>query len=82
MIKPFLFTDGYIYACPSAELSLENNYNYKPESQFMVCNVDEIEEFYNKPASLRNHACKYCKYSMQNELIDDILTETRHNEFA
>lgn len=82
MVKPFLFTDGYIYACPSAELSLENNYNYKPESQFMVCDIDGIEEFYKNPPSVRHHACNYCKYAMQNELIDDILTPTQHNEFA
>jgi organic radical activating enzyme len=82
MVKPFLFTDGYIYACPSAELSLENNYNYVPESQFMVCDIEGIEEFYSKPPSLRHHACQYCKYAMQNELIDDILTPTQHNEFA
>jgi pyruvate-formate lyase-activating enzyme len=82
MVKPFLFTDGYIYVCPSAELSLENNYNYVPESQFKVCDIDGIEEFYSKPASVRHHACHYCKYAMQNELIDDIVTKTEHNEFA
>jgi organic radical activating enzyme len=82
MVKPFLFTDGHIYACPSAELSLENNYNYVPESQFMVCDIDGIEEFYNKPPTRRHHACHYCKYAMQNELIDDIVTRTEHNQFA
>ena len=82
MVKPFLFTDGYIYVCPSAELSLENNYNYVPESQFKVCDIDGIDEFYSKPPTRRHHACHYCKYAMQNELIDDILTETQHNEFA
>ena len=82
MVKPFLFTDGYVYACPSAELSIENNYNYVPESQFAVCDIDGIEEFYSKPPTLRHHACHYCKYAIQNELIDDILTETEHNDFA
>ena len=82
MVKPFLFTDGYIYACPSAELSIENNYNYVPESQFAVCDIDGIEEFYSKPPTLRHHACHYCKYAMQNELIDDVLTDTIHNDFA
>jgi len=82
MVKPFLFTDGYVYVCPSAELSLENNYNYVPESQFAVCDIDGIEEFYSKPAEMRHHGCHYCKYAIQNELIDDILTETEHNEFA
>ena len=81
-VKPFLFTDGYIYVCPSAELSLENNYNYKPESQFMVCDIDGIEEYYNNPIEKRHHGCHYCKYAMQNELIDDILTPTEHNDFA
>lgn len=81
-VKPFLFTDGYIYACPSAELSLENNYNYVPESQFMVCHIDDIEEYYSKPIERRHHGCHYCKYAMQNELIDDILAPTEHNEFA
>ncbi|MAG24414.1 hypothetical protein CMI47_02445 [Candidatus Pacearchaeota archaeon] len=81
-VKPFLFTDGYIYVCPSAELSLENNYNYVPESQFMVCDIDGIEEYYSKPTERRHHACHYCKYAMQNELIDDVLTITEHNEFA
>mgnify|MGYP001213624453 FL=1 len=81
-VKPFLFTDGYIYVCPSAELSLENNYNYIPESQFMVCDIDGIEEYYSNPIERRHHGCHYCKYAMQNELIDDILTETDHNEFA
>jgi hypothetical protein len=82
MVKPMLFTDGYMYACPSAELSIENNYNYVPESQFAVCDIDGIEEFYSKPPSLRHHACHYCKYSMQNELIDEVMRETDHNDFA
>jgi organic radical activating enzyme len=82
MVKPFLFTDGYIYVCPSAELSIENNYNYVPESQFAVCDIDGIEEYYSKPAHVRKHACHYCKYAMQNELIDDIVAKTDHNEFA
>jgi hypothetical protein len=82
MIKPFLFTDGFIYACPSAELSIENNYNYVPESQFKVCNIDEIDEYYSQPPTLRHHACHYCKYAIQNELIDDIVTPTIHNTFA
>ncbi len=81
-VKPFLFTDGHIYVCPSAELSLENNYNYVPSSQFMVCDIDGIEEYYSKPIERRHHGCHYCKYAMQNELIDDLLTETDHNEFA
>jgi|TARA_R110001583_G_scaffold2787_13_gene19562 pyruvate-formate lyase-activating enzyme len=82
MVKPFLFTDGFVYVCPSAELSLENNYNYVPSSQFMVCDIDGIDAYYKQPAHKRTHACHYCKYAMQNELIDDVMTTTEHNDFA
>jgi len=85
MIKPFVFTDGNVYVCPSAELAPENSYQVNPE--FKLCDIDGITEFYNTQiggpdVSRRAHACSYCKYAMQNELIDDVVTETRHNEFT
>lgn len=82
MIKPFVFTNGNVYVCPSAELSPENNYNYAPQSDFKVCDIDGILDFYNQGVTTRTHACTYCKYAMQNELIDDLLVKTEHNEFA
>jgi MoaA/NifB/PqqE/SkfB family radical SAM enzyme len=85
MVKPFLFTDGNVYACPSAELSPENLTNVN--EQFKVCNWNEVTEKYSDIVGSgtgykRNHACVFCKYAMQNELIDDVLIETEHNEFA
>ena len=46
-----------------------------------------ILDFYNSQVggagvSRRHHGCSFCKYAYQNELIDDVVTETRHNEFA
>lgn len=84
-VKPFLFTDGNIYACPSAELSPENKYDVN--KKYKICEWDTIEEAYKNMTSvrggvLRNFDCQYCKYSAQNELIDDVLMETKHNEFA
>jgi len=80
MVKPFVFTDGNVYVCPSSELSPENSYNMN--DQFKLCDIDGIVDFYNQGVSTRVHACAYCKYAMQNELIDDILMETKHNDFA
>ncbi len=82
LVKPFVFTNGCVYVCPSAELSHENNYNYEPHSEFKICDISGITDFYSKPGEVREHACKFCKYAMQNELIDDIVLETEHNEFA
>lgn len=85
MVKPCVFTDGNVYVCPSAELAPENNYHVNDE--FKICDINGILDFYNSQVggpgvSRRNHNCSFCKYAYQNELIDDIVTETRHNEFA
>lgn len=80
MIKPFLFTDGNVYACPSLELAPENNHNMRGE--FKICSIDDIKETYSEGVTIREHECSYCKYSMQNELMDEVMRETEHNEFA
>lgn len=83
-IKPSVFTDGNVYVCPSAELAIENA--YAVNSEFMICDIDGILPYYNSikggEGRMRNQGCSFCKYAMQNELIDDIVTETEHNDFA
>lgn len=83
-VKPFVFTDGNVYVCPSAELAPENLYRVNDE--FKLCDIEGITDFYNTQEGVdnftRHHDCSYCKYAMQNELIDDVLMPTRHNEFA
>lgn len=83
LVKPCLFTDGNVYVCPSAELSPENKFNVN--EQFKVCEWNTVEETYSQMATTgyrRDHDCSFCKYAMQNEILDDVLMETRHNEFA
>ena len=80
MVKPFIFTDGNVYVCPSSELAVENQHNMNDE--FLLCSIDGIEKFYQKGVKMRNHSCSYCKYAMQNELIDELLMEVDHEEFA
>jgi organic radical activating enzyme len=85
MVKPFVFTDGSVYVCPSSELSVENSYNMNPE--FKICDVEGISNYYKSleggaEISMRHHACKFCKYALQNELVDDICEKTENNEFA
>jgi hypothetical protein len=82
--KPFVFTDGNVYVCPCAEMAVENSWKVNPE--FKICDIDGIMDFYNNVQKdngiKRIHACTYCKYAAQNELIDDALTKTEHNDFA
>jgi sulfatase maturation enzyme AslB (radical SAM superfamily) len=85
MVKPCVFTDGNVYVCPSAELAPENNFNVN--SEYKVCDIDGILDYYKSleggaDVKRRHHDCSFCKYAYQNELVDDILTETKHNDFA
>lgn len=83
-VKPCVFTDGQVYVCPSAELAIENA--YQVNSELRLCDIDGILDYYNSITATngrrRNHGCSFCKYALQNELIDDIVRETEHNDFA
>lgn len=80
MVKPFVFTDGWVYDCPCIGLSPENAKNI--DSKFRVCRIEDIAEHYAKPAAARHHACGFCKFSAQNELIDEIMRPVMHEDFA
>jgi MoaA/NifB/PqqE/SkfB family radical SAM enzyme len=80
LIKPFVFPDGWVYDCPCIGLSPENSKNIG--SEYRVCRIEDIAEHYSKPAAFRNHSCQFCKFAQANELIDDIMRPTTHNDFA
>lgn len=80
LIKPFFYTDGYIYPCPSTELALENDAQV---ADFKLCRYDEIIDFYtDNPFEIQERNCSYCKYAKQQIVLEDVLTETNFNEFA
>jgi MoaA/NifB/PqqE/SkfB family radical SAM enzyme len=82
MIKPALYTDGFVYPCASAELAIESN--KKINDKFALCHASEIYEYYNSPSFKPQlfHSCSYCKYSLQQNLLEDLIAETDFNEFA
>jgi hypothetical protein len=54
---------------------------YQVNDEFKICDIDGITDFYNSQVggagvSRRHHSCSFCKYAYQNELIDDVVTET------
>jgi hypothetical protein len=82
MIKPCLYLDGWLYACPSAELALENNKQISHKTR--VCKYDDIERFYtsSEATEKREYDCSYCKYVKQQAILEALLMETKHNDFA
>lgn len=82
MIKPFLYTDGYVYSCPSAELATENNRSL--DKSLRVCRYDEVLDFYRSYSAQtpKERTCSYCKYVPQQNVLEQVLTHTTCNEFV
>lgn len=82
MIKPCFYLDGWVYACPSAELAVENNKQIQHKAR--VCRYNDIISFYKSEdaSKPRDLDCSYCKYVKQQEFLEDLLMETKFNEFA
>lgn len=82
MIKPCLYLDGWLYACPSAELAVENNKQINHSTR--VCEYDKIEEFYRSEEAVKSIEldCSYCKYVKQQTILESLFMETKHNAFA
>lgn len=82
MIKPALYTDGFIYPCPSAELALENNRQVNEDLR--LCRATDVYSFYRSDGFEKRLKidCSYCKYSKQQDILQDLITETDFNEFV
>jgi MoaA/NifB/PqqE/SkfB family radical SAM enzyme len=80
LVKPFVYTDGNVYDCPSLALSPDNKLNVN--EKFKVCDVEHITEYYSKPSAARLLDCQFCKYAGQNEYIHGLKQEVKHKNFA
>lgn len=82
MIKPCFYLDGWVYSCPSAELAVENNKQVQPAGR--LCKVGDIKTFYESRMVLkpRKQTCSYCKYALQQNFLEQLLTPTEFNEYA
>lgn len=91
--KPFLYTDGWVYACPSSELAYENGRTMQP--RFRVCHASEILDCYLKifdgkkengmDKIIRDYHegyCSYCKYAEQNRFLLDVIRPVEDVEFT
>lgn len=80
-LKPFLWYDGNVYACPSASLSPERAWCVSEETR--LCNVLGINAFYAMPVAPHAFApCAHCHFADQNRYVSDVLTFGEHDAFA
>lgn len=74
-IKPFLYSDGYVYPCNAVSLPLEAKLDFpksiamfhmKEASTWMQTKVEGIQTF-------RYAYCKSCRFANQNDLLDTVM---------
>ncbi len=80
MIKPFLYTDGWVYCCPSSELAIENGRTM--QRKFRVCRMEDVKYYYTHKFEAFHHTCSYCKYTAQNNLLAHNIRATKGNAFC
>jgi len=81
-VKPYVHADGFVYECPGASFSPEN---YRTvDDKYRICDISDIVKTYTDSKLLepKSYGCKLCKYDYQNMLMEDLLRETKHNDFA
>ena len=79
-VKPFVYTDGNVYDCPSLALSPDNALDVM--DKFKVCSIEDITETYSQPSQSRRLDCQFCKYAPQNEFIHSLKEEIDNDNFA
>jgi len=80
MLKPFVYPDGWVYPCPSAELSNAAGRDVWPELR--LCRVADVDEYYRNGLEPLPVQCQYCKYAEQCDMLMDLLEDTDYNEFV
>jgi len=78
-LKPFLYTDGYIYQCSAVAL-----YGRKFDPKWRICHMSEINKIWpNNYKGINNEMCKKgkCFYYDQNKLLDEVQMKVKHCEF-
>jgi len=77
LVKPFAYTDGWLYSCACAIESKRDVLE-----KFRVCRIEEVAYFYSQPQSARMTTCPKCKYEEHNRVARDILEPLDDPEFC
>jgi MoaA/NifB/PqqE/SkfB family radical SAM enzyme len=79
LIKPFINTDGWVYACSAAPLI-----GRKFGEHFRLCNITDISKYWNSdPGAFDTSMCQEgkCFFAEHNNLIEQVITPCEHWNF-
>lgn len=81
-VKSWLHVDGYVYPCNSISLNTDANRDFAP--QYRLCHWTEIKAYYQIRGnqSLDVSRCNRCVFTLQNNIIADLLEPIIHEDFV
>ena len=82
-LKPFLWYDAWLYACPSSCLSDENARARGLDPATRLCPVPDIEAWYTAPPQPHDFGpCRHCHYADQSEYLHGLTVRGPHDDFV
>jgi MoaA/NifB/PqqE/SkfB family radical SAM enzyme len=82
-LKPFLYPDGYVYPCSSVVLN--TNANEQFHESYRLCHWKDVENFWTKVHTtmslIDTKLCDHCVFTEQNEILDYVLHQQKHEDF-
>ncbi len=77
LVKPFLYSDGWVYSCPCAV-----GPNRDVAEEFRVCRMEDVTAYYLAPPKSVERTCQVCKYQAMNAAAEAILEPLEDLEFC
>lgn len=77
LVKPFLYTDGWLYACPCAVGQCHD-----VASPFRVCRMEDVAVYYARQPAPLILACQSCKYHEHNQVAESVIEPLEDPEFC
>ncbi len=77
LIKPFLYTDGWLYPCACA---IEGRRDV--QENLRLCRMEDVAAYYAHPPKSLTLACPVCKYEEHNRIAEGVLEPLEDPEFC
>jgi len=77
LIKPFLYTDGWLCDCP-LPVGLERTIDPK----FHLCRMEDVVAHYRSCGLIRHHDCAFCRYTEHNAIAEGVMRPLADCEFC
>lgn len=80
LLKPMIYSDGYIYPCCGAQYALFDEKQKMP-SRMRMGHYTELPDIINNQRHFDGSICNFCYYRQYNDALKNIIEPIAHEEF-